>query len=376
MSANREELPAPPAPPPAPERRQRQTHDLRRSNWLHGRCSSISFPGHGKFVVTCLQFDDDKIVSGSDDKTILIHDTRTGQLIRRLTGHTGGVWTMQYHENTLASGSTDGTNMETGQCTHVLEAAAASSKSTPTNESPHLLHVLTGHTQTIRSIAGHGGVVVSGGYDSTVRVWNLVTGQMDHCLTGHRDRVYSVAYCHETRRAASGSLDTNVRVWDTMLGTALFVLEAARGNSSRQGGNGGFAPNDRAVGGDAGGGHNAGPADGALQAPPPPIPQDDAETTAAPTTTLPPPPRHGRFVRDITSAFSVWRVKMDRRRLVTALQGRGAQTWFEVRDFGGVGGDGEDDGDEGEYNHDFSDGHGGAGGGGGVVMMAKGTKYH
>ncbi|KAI9359964.1 hypothetical protein DFJ73DRAFT_92384 [Zopfochytrium polystomum] len=35
-----------------------------RMNWLHGRYSSISFPGHDTHVVTCLQFDDDRIVSG------------------------------------------------------------------------------------------------------------------------------------------------------------------------------------------------------------------------------------------------------------------------------------------------------------------------
>ena len=39
-------------------------HYLTRNNWLHGRHKTISFPGHGSNVVTCLQFDNDKIVSG------------------------------------------------------------------------------------------------------------------------------------------------------------------------------------------------------------------------------------------------------------------------------------------------------------------------
>jgi hypothetical protein len=39
-------------------------HHKTRQNWIHGRHKTISFPGHGSHVVTCLQFDDDKIVSG------------------------------------------------------------------------------------------------------------------------------------------------------------------------------------------------------------------------------------------------------------------------------------------------------------------------
>lgn len=80
--------------------------------------------GHAQNVVTCLQFDTERIVSGSDDHTIHIYSP-SGHLERRLTGHDGGVWALMYSGNTLVSGSTDRTvrvwNMETGECTHIFE---------------------------------------------------------------------------------------------------------------------------------------------------------------------------------------------------------------------------------------------------------------
>ena len=58
-------------------------------NWFRGRYRHISFPGHGYNVVTCLQFDTDKIVSGSDDQSIHVYETGTGVLRRKMVGHEG-----------------------------------------------------------------------------------------------------------------------------------------------------------------------------------------------------------------------------------------------------------------------------------------------
>jgi F-box and WD-40 domain protein CDC4 len=80
-----------------------------RDNWRRGRFKHIRFPGHasptGQGVVTCLQFDDDKIISGVDDRVINIYATKTGQHLSTLRGHEGGVWALQYIGNTLVSGT-------------------------------------------------------------------------------------------------------------------------------------------------------------------------------------------------------------------------------------------------------------------------------
>ena len=45
--------------------------------------------GHDDHVITCLQFDGNKIVSGSDDNTLKVWSALTGNIIRTLVGHTG-----------------------------------------------------------------------------------------------------------------------------------------------------------------------------------------------------------------------------------------------------------------------------------------------
>ncbi|CAG8601073.1 28164_t:CDS:2, partial [Dentiscutata erythropus] len=116
----------PPLPPSAthPYKAIYRRHYLMRQNWINGRHKHISFQGHGNNVVTCLQFDSEKIISGSDDQCINVYETSTGKLINRLEGHDGGVWALQYVDKTLVSGSTDRTvrvwDLEKGICTHVF----------------------------------------------------------------------------------------------------------------------------------------------------------------------------------------------------------------------------------------------------------------
>jgi len=51
--------------------------------WMKGGLSTIQqhLPGHVNGVVTCLQFDDKRIISGSDDCSIKIWSTETGHLL-------------------------------------------------------------------------------------------------------------------------------------------------------------------------------------------------------------------------------------------------------------------------------------------------------
>lgn len=242
----------------------------------------ISVSGHGNKVVTCLQHDDEKIVTGVDDKCILIYSTQTGQLMRVLEGHEGGVWALKYTGDTLVTGSTDRTvrvwNMKTGQCTHIFRGHTSTIRCLdiihPTiigknqngediifpeypllitgsrdhnihvwklplvNElenisetfdgefdNPYLIAVLSGHTQSVRSISGYGNIIISGSYDSTVRVWDLLdNGHCKHVLQGHQDRVYSTAMDFQSKTCFSGSMDSNINVWNFETGELKQVL--------------------------------------------------------------------------------------------------------------------------------------------------------
>jgi len=168
--ASRSTKPPPPPPKPLSFKDLYKEHYIVRKNWMNPqvRPRHISFQGHGRNVVTCLQFDSDRVISGSDDSTINIYETRTGRLAHTLHGHDGGVWALQYLDNILVSGSTDRTvrvwDIEKAECTQIFY----------------------GHTSTVRClqiimprVLADGEVfpeeplIVTGSRDSTLRVWLL-----------------------------------------------------------------------------------------------------------------------------------------------------------------------------------------------------------
>ncbi|KAF3905404.1 Beta-TrCP [Orbilia brochopaga] len=264
----------------------RRHHIIRRS-WVRPDVQPrhISFRGHQRFVVTCLQFDSEKILTGSDDTNINVYDTNTGALLAKLEGHEGGVWALQYHSNTLVSGSTDRTvrvwDIESAECTQVFHGHTSTvrclqillptkvdtkdGKSTympkqpliitgsrdstlkiwrlPTKSdkpyrpssaaqdldnqpaNPYLIRTLQGHGHSVRAIAAHGDTLVSGSYDNYVRVWKISTGECVHRLAGHTAKVYSVVLDHKRNRCISGSMDSCVKVWSLDNGGLLYTLE-------------------------------------------------------------------------------------------------------------------------------------------------------
>ncbi|KAJ6262792.1 Beta-TrCP [Drechslerella dactyloides] len=264
----------------------RRHHIIRRS-WVRPDVQPrhISFRGHQRFVVTCLQFDSEKILTGSDDTNINVYDTNTGALLAKLEGHEGGVWALQYHNNTLVSGSTDRTvrvwDIESAECTQVFHGHTSTvrclqillptkvdtkdGKSTympkqpliitgsrdstlkiwrlPTKSdkpyrpssaaqdldnqpaNPYLIRTLQGHGHSVRAIAAHGDTLVSGSYDNYVRVWKISTGECVHRLAGHTAKVYSVVLDHKRNRCISGSMDSCVKVWSLDNGGLLYTLE-------------------------------------------------------------------------------------------------------------------------------------------------------
>lgn len=262
-----------------------QRHHLIRKSWMaeDTEPKHIAFRAHQRHVVTCLQFDTDKILTGSDDTNINVYDTKTGALRSRLEGHEGGVWALQYEGNTLVSGSTDRSvrvwDIEKGRCTQVFQGHTSTVRclvilkptqigetldgqpiifpkeeliitgsrdstlrvwrlpqpgersimqtgaSSNDSDNPYFLRALTGHHHSVRAIAAHGDTLVSGSYDCTVRVWKISTGEVQQRLQGHSQKVYSVVLDHSRNRCISGSMDNMVKVWSLDTGACLFTLE-------------------------------------------------------------------------------------------------------------------------------------------------------
>ncbi|XP_046873545.1 F-box/WD repeat-containing protein 7-like [Hypomesus transpacificus] len=200
--------------------------------------------GHDGHVITCLQVSDSVIVSGSDDNTLKVWCADTGQCVRTLEGHSGGVWCSQMGGALLVSGSTDRTlrvwDVSSGECLHTLlghtstvrclhlhqDTVVSGSRDASLRmwdiQSGRCLHVLLGHQAAVRCVQYDGRKVVSGGYDSVVKIWDPDTETCTHTLEGHTNRVYSLQF--DGVFVVSGSLDTSVRVWDAESGRCVHTL--------------------------------------------------------------------------------------------------------------------------------------------------------
>jgi len=81
--------------------------------------------------------------------------------------------------------------------------------------SGRLLHTLSGHDDRVRSVAfsPDGRLLASGSDDNKVKIWEVASGRLLHTLSGHGDWVRSVAFSPDGRLLASGSDDGTVKIW-------------------------------------------------------------------------------------------------------------------------------------------------------------------
>ena len=96
-------------------------------------------------------------------------------------------------------------------------------------ESGECLRMLRGHRRGVICLALSldGRTLVSGGTDGTLRVWDINSGECLRILEGHRERegwVTSVALTPDGRQVVSGSWDCTLRVWELDSGECLQVL--------------------------------------------------------------------------------------------------------------------------------------------------------
>ncbi|KII86052.1 hypothetical protein PLICRDRAFT_56515 [Plicaturopsis crispa FD-325 SS-3] len=90
--------------------------------------------------------------------------------------------------------------------------------------SGYCIYVLHGHTSTIRcvKVLHNRPIAVTGSRDSTLRVWDIQKGRMLRLLLGHSLSVRCLDICGN--KVVSGSYDRTCRLWDVDTGECLHVL--------------------------------------------------------------------------------------------------------------------------------------------------------
>jgi len=227
--------------------------------WMGGQAHVRTFEGHSGGI-SCVQFDEQRIVSGSHDKTIKVWNVKTNSpwSVMTLAGHTGEVRCLHLEGNRLVSGSTDLTikvwdlstsiswsaiscrvtmvgHTDTVRCVQmdqerdlVISGSYDTSLKLWELRTGTCVKTLRGHSGSVLAIKAQGNRLVSGSGDRTLRLWLLDSGQCTATLSGHRDAVTCLTLAGETESEMviiSGSLDRTIKVWSVRTLECLNTLD-------------------------------------------------------------------------------------------------------------------------------------------------------
>ena len=190
--------------------------DYRIRIWsVHGGVNRL-LEGHGFYVTSVsYSFDGSKLVSTSDDQTLIIWDVGTGSLIRQITIEEKGI----LQGIKFASFSPDG---------ELLVVASDDNKVHVLNTKSGLeILLIVGHVAPVNSafFSADGKKIISASNDKTVRIWNACTGKETLILQGHTGNVNFASYSPDDKYVVSASDDRTIRVWDTQTGQVIQTLE-------------------------------------------------------------------------------------------------------------------------------------------------------
>jgi WD40 repeat protein len=239
-----------------------QDHTVRIWDLQTGSTTSV-LQGHQNWVWSTSWSPDGKtLASGSDDQTLRVWDVKTGQTLKIFQGHSNGIWSVDWSPDgtTLASGGEDQSvrawDVKTGQALRVaqgysngmwsvswqprprgvLAAKQWRSLLASGSEDHHVrlwdaetgqeVKILTGHTNRIWSVAWSPGgqLLASASEDRTAKLWVAQTGQLLRTLRGHSDRVFSVRWSPVAPLLATGSQDQTIKLWHGETGELLKTL--------------------------------------------------------------------------------------------------------------------------------------------------------
>ncbi|ORX53227.1 WD40 repeat-like protein [Hesseltinella vesiculosa] len=170
--------------------------------------------------VKCVQYlgiEGSTLVSGSSDNTLRLWDVESGKSLDVLRGHQSRIWDVSCTQqgDYLASASGDALI----KIWHVRDGKAS------------CVNTLYGHTGDVYSVHYHPneGHLVSGGYDKTVKMFDVNSGSIVKTFAGHQLAVTKTIVNPLGNLIISGSKDNTVKFWDIVSGLCIKTLSSHLG---------------------------------------------------------------------------------------------------------------------------------------------------
>lgn len=163
---------------------------------------------HKGAMTVAVSPDGRSVVSGGRDCALRLWDPESGHLL-------SGPWKLHDEKVWSVSWSPDGGRIASCSADSTLIIWNARPNS-PSGE-PFLGPIST-EQKAVYTVAycPKGERLATGGHDFTVKIWDALTGHLQAALHGHTLSVTSVAWTKDGSRVISGSLDCTARVWDIL----------------------------------------------------------------------------------------------------------------------------------------------------------------
>jgi WD40 repeat protein len=169
---------------------------------------SVAFAPNGK-----------QIVAGCDDKTVRVWDASSGEQLHCFRGHERRVFSVSFaaEGGRIVSGSEDKT-------IRIWDASGGEQ-----------LLSLSGHDDEVVEtvFSPDGKWLATGSWDKSVRLWDMASGRTMRCFQGHEVGVNCLSFAPDGQRLASGAgyPESTVRIWNVSTGQELLCLRPYRHQS-------------------------------------------------------------------------------------------------------------------------------------------------